>query len=52
MTATGQSMITDFSLPNFFFYVTTAYGLLRMKVVAIGKMDFLAGDGAASLQAA
>ncbi|USU05671.1 DUF1993 domain-containing protein [Sphingomonadaceae bacterium OTU29LAMAA1] len=44
MTFTGQSLITDFSLPNFFFHVTTAYGLLRMKGVAIGKMDYLAGD--------
>ena len=46
MTFTGQSLITDFSLPNFFFHVTTAYGLLRMKGVAIGKMDYLAGDRA------
>jgi len=44
MTFTGQSLITDFSLPNFFFHVTTAYGLLRMQGVEIGKMDFLAGD--------
>jgi len=48
MTFTGQSLITDFSLPNFFFHVTTAYGLLRMKGVAIGKMDYLAGDRAGS----
>ncbi|HEX8412673.1 MAG TPA: DUF1993 domain-containing protein [Sphingomicrobium sp.] len=47
MKFTGQSLITDFSLPNFFFHVTTAYGLLRMKGVAIGKMDYLAGDRAA-----
>lgn len=46
MKFTGQSLITDFSLPNFFFHVTTAYGLLRMKGVAIGKMDYLAGDRA------
>lgn len=48
MTFSGQSLITDFSLPNFFFHVTTAYGLLRMKGVAIGKMDYLAGDRARS----
>ena len=47
MKFTGQSLITDFSLPNFFFHVTTAYGLLRMKGVAIGKMDYLAGDRSA-----
>lgn len=44
MTFTGQSLVTDFTLPNFFFHVTTAYGLLRMKGVTIGKMDYLAGD--------
>ena len=44
MTFTGQSLVTEFSLPNFFFHVTTAYGLLRMKGVQIGKMDYLAGD--------
>ncbi|HEY0315252.1 MAG TPA: DUF1993 domain-containing protein [Sphingomonas sp.] len=43
MTFTGLSYVTDFALPNFFFHVTTAYALLRMKGVAIGKMDFLAG---------
>jgi hypothetical protein len=44
MKFTGVSLITDFSIPNFFFHVTTAYGLLRMKGVVIGKMDYLAGD--------
>jgi hypothetical protein len=43
MTFTGLSYVTDFALPNFFFHVTTAYALLRMKGVAIGKMDYLAG---------
>lgn len=40
---TGLSLITEFTLPNFFFHVTTAYDLLRMKGVALGKMDYLAG---------
>lgn len=40
---TGFSLVTEFTLPNFFFHVTTAYGLLRMKGVAIGKMDYLTG---------
>jgi uncharacterized protein len=40
---TGLSLLTDFTLPNFFFHVTTAYDLLRMKGVEIGKMDYLAG---------
>ena len=43
MTFTGQSLVTEFTLPNFFFRVTTAYALLRMKGVGIGKMDYLAG---------
>lgn len=42
-TFTGQSLVTDFTLPNFFFHVTVAYSLLRMKGVQIGKMDYLAG---------
>ena len=46
MTFTGLSLVTDFTLPNFFFHVTTAYGLLRMSGVQIGKMDYLAGDQA------
>ena len=43
LTFTGASYITDFALPNFFFHVTTAYALLRMKGVGIGKMDYLSG---------
>ncbi len=43
MTFSGQSLVTDFTLPNFFFHVTVAYALLRMKGVQIGKMDYLAG---------
>ncbi|WP_353228827.1 DUF1993 domain-containing protein [Novosphingobium sp.] len=43
MTFTGQSLVTDFSLPNFYFHMTIAYALLRMHGVAIGKMDFLDG---------
>ncbi|MDE1915956.1 MAG: DUF1993 domain-containing protein [Sphingomonadales bacterium] len=43
---TGLSYVTDFALPNFFFHVTMAYALLRMKGVPLGKMDFLAGSDA------
>ncbi len=43
MHFTGTSYVTDFALPNFFFHMTMAYALLRMKGVLIGKMDFLAG---------
>jgi hypothetical protein len=44
---TGLSYVTDFALPNFYFHVTTAYDLLRMKGVALGKLDYLAGSVAA-----
>jgi hypothetical protein len=43
MTFTGKDFLTGFALPNFFFHVTTAYGLLRHKGIQIGKMDFLGG---------
>lgn len=43
MTFTGRDFLTQFSLPNFLFHVTTAYGLLRSQGVPLGKMDFLAG---------
>ena len=46
MTFTGQRLVTDFSLPNFFFHVTVAYALLRLHGVPVGKMDFLAGGQA------
>ncbi|WP_431312146.1 DUF1993 domain-containing protein [Sphingomonas immobilis] len=42
-TFTGESYVATFALPNFFFHMTTAYGLLRMKGVQIGKMDYLGG---------
>ena len=37
----GADFLLSFALPNFYFHVTTAYDLLRMKGVAIGKLDFL-----------
>lgn len=40
---TGASYVLEFALPNFFFHVTTAYGILRHKGVPVGKMDFLRG---------
>ena len=43
MEFTGQSFLLTFSLPNFLFHVTTAYGILRAQGVPLGKMDFLAG---------
>lgn len=36
----GQAMLTDFTLPNFFFHVTTAYDILRHCGVDLGKRDY------------
>lgn len=38
---TGARFVQYWSLPNFFFHVTTAYNILRAQGVAIGKADFL-----------
>ena len=38
---TAENFIMSFSLPNFYFHATTTYDILRMKGVALGKMDFL-----------
>ncbi|CAN5636868.1 DUF1993 family protein [soil metagenome] len=37
----GESYLNQFALPNFYFHVATAYGLLRHNGVPLGKMDFL-----------
>ncbi|MCR5876097.1 DUF1993 domain-containing protein [Phenylobacterium sp. J426] len=39
----GRDFLLKFSLPNFFFHVTTAYALLRQQGAPIGKMDYLIG---------
>ena len=36
-----ENFITSFSLPNVYFHATTAYDILRMKGVPLGKMDYL-----------
>ncbi|MBX9761092.1 MAG: DUF1993 domain-containing protein [Beijerinckiaceae bacterium] len=38
---TGQSMLINFSLPNFYFHTTTAYAVLRHCGVDVGKRDFM-----------
>jgi uncharacterized protein len=38
---TGQSLLLTFSVPQFFFHVTTAYGILRHCGVDLVKKDFL-----------
>lgn len=37
----GQPYLLGFVLPNLYFHVTTAYGILRHSGVEVGKMDFL-----------
>ena len=38
---TAENFVLSFSLPNFYFHATTAYGILRMKGVPLGKLDYL-----------
>lgn len=38
---TVKVMLVDCLVPNAMFHVTTAYDILRMKGVPLGKMDFL-----------
>ncbi len=37
----GLSYVDDFLMPNFYFHITTAYNILRMVGVPIGKRDFM-----------
>ncbi len=37
----GAAYLQQFGLPNFFFFVTTAYDILRHRGVPLGKRDFL-----------
>jgi uncharacterized protein len=39
----AKDYVLGFALPNFFFHLTTAYALLRMKGVPVGKLDYLGG---------
>jgi hypothetical protein len=38
---TGQSLLLNNSLPNFYFHCTTAYDILRHSGVELGKRDFM-----------
>src|SRR5690349_6947546 len=38
---TGRSLLLSFSVPQFFFHVTTAYDILRHAGVELAKKDFL-----------
>ena len=37
----AQDYVRSFLLPNLYFHLTTAYGILRHKGVALGKLDYL-----------
>ena len=37
----GAAYLQHFALPNFFFFVTTAYDILRHRGVPLGKRDFI-----------
>ena len=43
MTLKGGDYLLHFSMPNFYFHVTTAYDILRHNGLEIGKDDFM-GD--------
>ena len=43
MTMSGETYLRHFVLPNFYFHLTTTYGLLRHYGVELGKIDFLGG---------
>lgn len=38
---TAEGFIASFSIPNFYFHAATAYDILRMKGVPLGKRDFM-----------
>ena len=38
---TGQSLLLNTSLPNFYFHCTTAYDILRPCGIELGKRDFM-----------
>ena len=37
----GQAYVTGFAMPNFYFHLSTAYGLLRRAGVPLGKRDYM-----------
>ena len=41
MNLTAKAYVFNYALPNFFFHLQTAYAILRMKGVPLGKQDYL-----------
>ncbi|KAF2182103.1 hypothetical protein K469DRAFT_713192 [Zopfia rhizophila CBS 207.26] len=44
-TFTAKDYLLYYAIPNFWFHVTAAYGILRKEGVDVGKMDYLNGAG-------
>jgi len=40
---TGDEYLKEYALPNFFFHVTTVYGIVRAAGGALGKADYMNG---------
>ena len=41
MVLGGDDFLSFYSLPQFFFHLTTAYDILRMQGVDLGKRDYM-----------
>ncbi|MHB8744348.1 MAG: DUF1993 domain-containing protein [Sulfuricaulis sp.] len=41
LTLDGQTFLLNRVLPNFYFHITTAYGILRHNGIELGKKDYL-----------
>ena len=44
----GEEYLRTYVMPNFFFHITTAYGILRHNGIDVGKADYLRGGRPAS----
>jgi len=42
LVLTGPRYADDWLMPNFYFHLVTSYALLRMKGIALGKVDYMA----------
>ena len=40
-TFTGQHYLLHYGIPQFFFHITTAYAILRINGITIGKRDYM-----------
>jgi hypothetical protein len=38
---TGEDYLLTFALPNFYFHIATAHGILRNQGVPVGKLDYI-----------